>query len=174
MRVREYALEQIHWILRRDPWLRAVMLAAGAPLDALAERILSVAWFEDADRMIDPGLALWERMMDLHPAPEATAEERRRAVHARWLAMLGHLSIEAVQALCDALCPGQLEAAYHDGYIVLWRTDRRQTDRRAVMGEINLAKPAHIMVTVGDRRYLTVGGTSAEIRTGDIEITIPS
>ena len=40
MRVREYALEQIHWILRTDPWVREIFLAAGLPLDGLAERIL--------------------------------------------------------------------------------------------------------------------------------------
>jgi len=173
MRVREYALEQIHWILRKDPWVRAVFVAAGAPLDELAERILSIAYFEDADRLIDPGLSLWERILGLTPAPSATMAERRRAVYARWLAILSHPSVATIQAMCDALCPEQLEAAYHDGYLVLWRTDAEQSDRRALMREIGITKPAHIMLTIGDRRYLGIGGVSMTMTSGDITVSVP-
>lgn len=172
MRVAEYPLSLLHWVIRRDPWVRAIFLSAGVKLDELAERILDVSTFEDSEAMMSRSLALWERILGLEPGENDTMDERRAAVHARWLAALPP-SIATIQALCDVLSPGQLEGEYIDGSIVLWRTDAAQTGRGPLMREIGIVKPAHIMLTVGDRCYLGVSGVTVQYHTGDIIVSVP-
>ena len=172
MRVAEYPLAQLHWVVREDPWVRTVLLAGGGQLNALAERILDVSTFEDAETMMARSLALWERMLDITPEDGASMEARRAAVQARWLAGAPP-SLAAVQGICDALCPGQMEAGYADGTIVLWRTDAPQTEHGPAARQIGVVKPAHLMLTVGDRRYLGVSGVSVEYHTGDITVSVP-
>ena len=173
MRVAEYPLSLLHWKIREDPWVRSIFLAAGVPLDELAERILDVASSEDSEAMMSRSLALWERLLGITPEDGATEEARRADVRAMWLASLPP-SIETIQAVCDTMSPGQLEAEYMDGTVALWRTDAAQTRRDALMQRIESVKPAHITLTVGDRRYLGASGVSMEYCTGDITVSVPA
>lgn len=165
-------MAQLHGTVRKDPWVQSVLLAGGLELDALAERILDLSTFENAETMRSRSLALWEKIMDITPEPEAAMAERRRAVMTRWL-IASPPSLEVVQALCDALYPGELEAGYDNGYLVLWRKDTARIDYRPAGRAIEDVKPAHIMLTVGDRRYLGVSGISMEYHTGDITVSVP-
>ena len=118
MRVAEYPLQQLHWVIRRDPWVQAIFLAAGVKLDELAERILDVSTFEDSEAMMIRSLTLWERILGLTPARNATMEERRAAVRALWLAGLPP-SVETLQAVCDNWRPEGVRVGYEPGRIVL-------------------------------------------------------
>ena len=152
MRVREYALEQIHWLLRRDPWVREILLAAGLPLDGLAERILDIAYSEDAELMLERGLARWERILGITPAAEATMEERRAALRMLRLAQ-GPPSVETLQAVCDAWRAGAVGVSYDPGAVVLWYLAGAGFLEPEGMAELRRAldrvKPAHLVYHYG-------------------------
>lgn len=177
MRVREYALEQIHWILRQDPWVREIFLAAGLPLDELAERILDIAYSEDADLMLERGLARWERILGISPEPDAGPEERRAAVRMRWMARI-HPSVETIQAICDAWRAGEIEAAYEAsaGLIMLyflsdWPTEGRM---RELTGLLDRVKPAHLALKAGLSRTMYLYGLGyLQSCNLDIAISVP-
>lgn len=148
MRVAEYPLSMLHWVIRRDPWVRAIFLAAGVKLDELAERILDVSTFEDSEAMMSRSLALWERILGLEPEAEASMEERRADVRAMWLAALPP-SIASLQAICDAWRPGGFLATYDTpGLVRLWFDAgvgyRRPPDLNKLLEALGRVKPAHL------------------------------
>jgi len=118
------------------------------------------------------GIARYEGILGITPDAESTLDERREVVLGRWRGRTPP-SLATIQAICDALCPGQLEAGYDNGYVILWRTDAPQTDHRPVAREILHDLPANLAVTVGARKYLGVAVTSIEMHMGDILVSVP-
>ena len=158
MRVAEYPLSLLHWKIREDPWVRAIFLAAGVPLDELAERILDVASSEDSEAMMSRSLALWERLLGITPEDGATEEARRADVRAMWLASLPP-SIETIQAVCDAWRAGEIEAEYEAGigtivltYLVSFGPQEGQA---GLVRALDVVKPAHLALEHA-WRYLRV------------------
>ena len=147
MRVAEYPLSMLHWVIRRDPWVRAIFLAAGVKLDELAERILDVSTFEDSEAMMSRSLALWERILGITPEEDASMEARRADVRAMWLACLPP-SIATIQAVCDAWRAGEIEAEYEAGIgtIVLYylRSFGPQEGQAGLVRALDIVKPAHL------------------------------
>ena len=151
MRVAEYPLQQLHWVIRQDPWVRAIFLAAGVKLDELAERILDISTSEDAEAMMSRSLALWEKLLGITPGAEDTVEQRRGAVRAMWLASLPP-SVASCQAVCDAWRAGEAEAAYVPGSLLLWLTGGlvpEGFDRLIAL--LDRHKPAHLSYRYGIR-----------------------
>ena len=156
MRVAEYPLQQLHWVIRQDPWVRAIFLAAGVSLDGLAERILDVSTSEDAEAMMSRSLALWERLLGITPEDGAATEERRADVRTMWLASLPP-SIETIQAVCDAWRAGEIEAEYEAalGTVVLYylRSFGPQKRQAGLVRALNAVKPAHLALEHAYRYY---------------------
>lgn len=177
MRVAEYPLQQLHWVIRQDPWVRAIFLAAGVKLEELAERIWDVSTFEDSEAMMSRSLALWERILGLKPEADATMEERRANVRAMWLAALPP-SIATIQAVCDAWRAGEIEAAYEAsaGLIMLyflsdWPTEGRM---RELTGLLDRVKPAHLALKAGLSRTMYLYGLGyLQSCNLDIAISVP-
>lgn len=156
MRVAEYPLQQLHWVIRRDPWVRAIFLAAGVKLDELAERILDVSTSEDAEAMMSRSLALWERLLGITPEDGASMDQRRADVRAMWLASLPP-SIETIQAVCDAWRAGEISAEYEAGIgtVVLYylRSFGPQKRQAGLVRALDVVKPAHLALEHAWRYY---------------------
>lgn len=156
MRVAEYPLQQLHWVIRRDPWVRAIFLAAGVSLDGLAERILDVSTSEDSEAMMSRSLALWERLLGITPEEGASMDQRRADVRAMWLASLPP-SIETIQAVCDAWRAGEISAEYEAGIgtIVLYylRSFGPQKRQAGLVRALDVVKPAHLALEHAYRYY---------------------
>lgn len=156
MRVAEYPLEQLHWIIRKDPWVRAIFLASGVKLDAMAERILDLATFEDSETMMARSLELWERILGINPEAGASMVTRRQAVRAMWLASLPP-SIETIQAVCDNWRGGEIEASYEAGVGIIVLTYLAsfgpQKGQAGLVRTLNTVKPAHLALEHAYRYY---------------------
>ena len=172
-RVAEYPLEMLHWVIRRDPWVRAIFLAAGVKLDELAERILDVSTFEDSEAMMSRSLALWERILGLEPEAEASMEERRADVRAMWLASLPP-SIATIQAVCDAWRAGEIEAEYEAGIgtIVLYylRSFGPQEGQAGRVRALDIVKPAHLALEHA-WRYLKIKEVHRKMSIAEVDKT---
>lgn len=173
MTIREYPLEQLHWKIRQDPWVRAIFLAAGVPLDELAERILDVSTFEDSDAMMLRSLTLWERLLGLEPEEGSSIEDRRAAVRTLWLANLPP-SIETIQAVCDSWRAGEIEATYKAtiGTIVLTYLESfgPQKQQGALVRALDTVKPAHLALEHA-WRYLKVKEVHRQMSVAELEKT---
>ena len=147
----------LHWVIRQDPWVRAIFLAAGVPLDDLAERILDVSTFEDSEAMMSRSLALWERILGITPEEDASLDARRGAVGAMWAAALPP-SIAAIQAVCDAWRAGEIRAEYEAeiGTAILYYLGAYgpQKASPALERALGIVKPAHIALEHAWRRLL--------------------
>lgn len=173
MRVAEYPLSLLHWKIREDPWVRSIFLAAGVPLDELAERILDVASSEDSEAMMSRSLALWERLLGITPEDGATMEERRADVRAMWLASLPP-SIATIQAVCDAWRAGEIEAEYEAGigtivltYLVSFGPQEGQA---GLVRALDVVKPAHLALEHA-YRYLRVKEVHRQMSVAELEAT---
>lgn len=157
MRVAEYPLQQLHWVIRQDPWVRAIFLAAGIKLDELADRILDVSTFEDSEAMMLRSLTLWERLLGITPEEDDTIDQRRGAVRAMWLASLPP-SIATIQAVCDAWRAGEIEASYEAdiGTVILTYLQSYGPQRlTGLLRPLDAVKPAHLALR-HDWRYRKV------------------
>ena len=173
MRVAEYPLQQLHWVIRQDPWVRAIFLAAGVKLDELAERILDISTSEDAEAMMSRRLALWERLLGITPEDGASMDQRRADVRAMWLASLPP-SIETIQAVCDAWRAGEIEAEYEAGigtivltYLVSFGPQKRQA---GLVRALDVVKPAHLALEHA-YRYLKVKEVHRQMSVAELEQT---
>lgn len=173
MRVAEYPLSMLHWVIRQDPWVRAIFLAAGVPLDELAERILDVATFEDSEAMMSRSLALWERILGITPEKDADLDRRRADVRAMWLASLPP-SIKTIQAVCDAWRAGEIRAEYEAdiGTIVLWYLESfgPQKASAGLVRALDIVKPAHLALEHA-WRYLRVKEVHRQMSVSELEST---
>ncbi len=118
MTVKEYALAQLHQMVRRDPWVREIFLAAGVSLDEMAERILAIYRFDDFSRLNGEQCAYYEGLLGLPADETAGLEARRAAIQAAW-GGASKPSLETIQAACDAWEERGATAFYEDGALTL-------------------------------------------------------
>lgn len=118
MTVKEYALAQLHQMVRRDPWVEAIFLAAGVSLDEMAERILAIYRFDDFSRLNGEQCAYYEGLLGLPADETAGLEARRAAIQAAW-ARAAKPSLALLQAACDAWEERRATASYEDGALTL-------------------------------------------------------
>ena len=118
MTVKEYALNQLHWMIREDPWVREIMLAAGATLDQLAERILAIYNSADFSRINLTYIRYYENLLGLEHSEIETLEDRRAAIQAAW-GVAKKPSLSSIQAICDGWQSGGIICAYEPGELSL-------------------------------------------------------
>lgn len=115
--VKEYALEQLHWLVQKDPWVEAVMVAGGYSLDAMAERILAIYNADTFQALSENRCAYFERLLGLKSTGQ-TLEDRRSAIQAAWLGPQKP-SLALIQSICDAWQKGGAKASYAPGVITI-------------------------------------------------------
>lgn len=116
--VRDYALEQLHWMIREDPWTQAVMRAGGLSLDQLAERILAIYNSADFSALNLDQVRYYERLLGLGQDESKTLADRRAAIQAAW--NVGNKpSLSGIQAICDSWQAGGVIASYVPGTLTL-------------------------------------------------------
>ena len=86
-----------------------------------------------------------ERIAGIIPPPNATSESRRTALKAKWRSG-GKLTIEQVQAVCDAWKNGEVEVSFPDGRIHLQFVGSYgvPVDLDTLMAAARLVIPAHL------------------------------
>lgn len=120
MVVKEYALAQLHWRIRADPWVREIFLAAGVSLDALAERIVALYNRDNFDALTAAQCAYYEGLLGL-AAGQADLETRRAAIRAAWCAGAPP-TVAGIQAVCDNWRPGAVRVRYDPEAGLVWLT----------------------------------------------------
>ena len=146
MTVKEYALQQLHFLIREDPWVREIFLAAGLQLDALAERILAIYYQDTFSELTEAQCAYYEGLLGLSPGG-AALEPRRAAIQAAWQAE-SPPTLQAVQAVCDSWASGLIKAGYTAAELLLrlqmtgrtWQT----VDLDEMLAAVERIKPAHL------------------------------
>lgn len=156
MTVKEYALEQLHWLIRRDPWVREIFLAAGAQLDALAERILAIYHFDDFSNLTLAQVNYYEKILGLPTDSSQSLEDRRAAIQAAWN-IAQKPTVEALQAVCDAWESGGIIVEYEPGTVHLHFIGAVGVPANldALKRAIGATVPAHLIVDY-DFRYLLI------------------
>lgn len=94
---------------------------------------------------ITMGIEAYEKLLKIIPYPNATIEERRSAIRAKWLSH-GKNTIQLIQDVCNSWENGELEAGFKGGKIQLkfigkFGVPARLDDLLSAVDEI---KPAHI------------------------------
>lgn len=118
MTVKEFALYQLHWIIRRDPWVQNMFLAAGVSLDQMAERIVAVYNFDNFEKLTAEQCAYYESLLGLPTSPATPLTDRRAAIQAAWNGG-SPPGLESIQSACDAWEPGGIECSYEPGTLRL-------------------------------------------------------
>lgn len=173
MTVQEFALRQLHNIIQRDPWVQTIMLAAGYPLDRLAEMLVEAWGADDFDALTADQCQRYERMLAL-TVTGGSLEDRRSAIQAAWRTGESP-NAEMLQSLCDSWRNGEVAVSYDysTGTVTLTFTGEIGVpdDIIGLKNAMVKAVPAHIKIeyayhyySVADINELTI----AEINQIDI------
>lgn len=161
MTVKEYALNQLHWIVRKDPWVQNIFLAAGVSLDRMAERIVAIWNFDDFSALTAEQCAYYEKLLGLPTDPATSLADRRAAVQAAWNGGQP-ATLEAIQSACDAWEAGGIACSYEPGTLTLdfIGTTGIPSNLETLQETIEKMIPAHIIVAY-HFRYLTIAEVQA-------------
>ena len=129
---------------RRDPTVKALSGAIEGVLAALETEAASVPPQISLDA-VTWNLETEERLVGITPAPGATPEERRTALKSKWRSG-GKLTIEQVQAVCDAWKNGEVVVSFTGGKIRLQFVGAYgvPADPYALKAAVRLVIPAHL------------------------------
>ena len=129
---------------RRDPTVKALSGAIEGVLAALETEAASVPPQISLDA-VTWNLETEERLVGITPAPDATLESRRTALKSKWRSG-GKLTIEQVQAVCDAWKNGEVVVSFTGGKIRLQFVGAYgvPVDLDALKAAVRLVIPAHL------------------------------
>lgn len=169
--VREWALQQLHWLIQKDPWVQEIMLAGGDVLDKLAERILVIYNNDNFDKLNLDQVRYYERILGLRSDESKALADRRSAIQAAWN-VAKKPSLASIQAICDAWETGGIIASYELGTLTLKFIgavgvpanveDLKDTLARAV--------PAHLIIDYA-YRYLLIREVHEVMTLEELEAT---
>ena len=147
-------------LYRDDPWLLQVLGAAGDTLDRLEKQLAELHENRYFDGMTF-ALPIWEQILAVLARKNATDDDRRAALRAKWLTCR-KADRELLQAIADSWLAGAVIVGFDSGYITLtinnsdffpyWDGFLRALDQ---------AKPAHlpILPETPVETQLYIGGT---------------
>lgn len=137
-------LDNLPWQYRGDPTVKALSGAIEGVLAVLETEAASVPPQISLDA-VTWNLETEERLVGITPAPGATPEERRTALKSKWRAG-GKLTIEQVQAVCDAWKNGEVVVSFPGGKIRLQFVGAYgvPVDLDALKAAVRLVIPAHL------------------------------
>lgn len=129
---------------RGDPTVQALAAAMQGVLAAQEDEAGGVPSQMSLDK-VTWGLETEERLLGITPADGATLEERRTLVKARWRSG-GKLTIEQVQAVCDAWRDGEVIVTFPGSKLRLQFVGAVgvPTDLDALVAAVQLVIPAHL------------------------------
>ena len=129
---------------RGDPTVKALSGAIEGVLAALETEAASVPPQISLDA-VTWNLETEERLVGITPAPGATPEERRTALKSKWRSG-GKLTIEQVQAVCDAWKNGEVVVSFTGGKIRIQFVGAYgvPVDLDALKAAVRLVIPAHL------------------------------
>lgn len=129
---------------RGDPTVKTLADAICGVLAALETEAASVPPQISLDA-VTWNLETEERLVGITPAPGATPEERRTALKSKWRAG-GKLTIEQVQAVCDAWKNGEVVVGFTGGKIRIQFVGAYgvPVDLDALKAAVRLVIPAHL------------------------------
>lgn len=129
---------------RGDPTVQAVAAAMQGVLAAQEAEAVGVPPQMSLDK-VTWDLETEERLLGITPADGATLEERRTQVKARWRSG-GKLTIEQVQAVCDAWRNGEVIVTFPGSKLRLQFVGAIgvPTDLDALVAAVQLVIPAHL------------------------------
>lgn len=131
---------------RGDPTVKALSGAIEGVLAALETEAASVPPQISLDA-VTWNLETEERLVGITPAPGATPEERRTALKSKWRSG-GKLTIEQVQAVCDAWRNGEVIVTFPGSKLRLQFVGAYgvPVDLDALKASVRLVIPAHLAV----------------------------
>lgn len=147
MTVKEFALYQLHWLIRRDPWVQNLFLAAGVSLDEMAERIIAIWNFDDFSKLTEEQTTYYEGLLGLTTDRTIPLEDRRGVVQAAWNGGQKP-TLEAILGICDAWEGSGVVATYADGALNLAFNGEAGVPANldALQDAIAAIIPAHIII----------------------------
>ena len=166
--VKAYALEQLHWLVQKDPWVQAVMVAGGYSLDDMAERILSIYNADTFPALSEERCAYFERLLGLKGTGQ-TLEDRRSAIQAAWLGPQKP-TMSLIQSICDAWQKGGTQVKYEPGVIHIEFFGAYGTPQNLAALETALARtiPAHLRL-IYSFKYLLIKEIHAVMTLAELE-----
>ncbi len=102
---------------RNDPWVIALTNAMQGVMETQETRAKDVTVQQSLDT-VSWNLPVEERIVGISPRPDATEDERRAALKAKWRSG-GKLTIEQIQAVADAWKDGSVVVSFVAGRIIL-------------------------------------------------------
>ncbi|MBW9170787.1 YmfQ family protein [Clostridium estertheticum] len=165
----ESLIKNMHKISREDLWLQEIFKSGGISLDEIqtAINILeSCYWF---DTIPLECLPLYEKLLIITPDVNATVENRRSFIEAKWKSN-GKCDLLLIQAVCNSWKNGGVSVKFIGGKIQLKFNGAYgiPADLPSLLAVIENIKPAHLpysyifaYLLVRDMRKMTVG----ELRT---------
>lgn len=129
---------------RKDPTVKTLADAICGVLSALETEAASVPPQISLDA-VTWNLETEERLVGITPAPGATPEERRTALKSKWRSG-GKLTIEQVQAVCDAWRNGEVIVTFPGSKLRLQFVGAYgvPVDLDALKASVRLVIPAHL------------------------------
>lgn len=129
---------------RKDPWIIALENAMRGVLTEQEAAAASVTAQESLDT-VTWNLPVEERLAGITPASGATMESRRTALKAKWRAG-GKLTMEQIQAVCDAWKNGEVVVSFPSGGLRLKFVGAYGVpdDLDALKTAMRLVVPAHL------------------------------
>ena len=131
---------------REDPTVKVLANAIQSVLEGQEAEAVTVPSQISLDA-VTWNLETEERLVNITPPAGATLESRRTALKAKWRSG-GKLTIEQVQAVCDAWKNGEVVVSFPDGSIRLQFVGAFgvPSDFNALMTAVRLVIPAHLAV----------------------------
>ena len=171
---KEYVLQQLPRLYRKDPWIAALFSAAGFPADAVAPLIADLynaQWF---DTMPERYVAMHERRMGITPRASQTLADRRAAIEAKWKSN-GKISLAALQAVADAWRNGETEISFPNGRIRVQFVGAFGVpeDMDSLKAAIRQAAPAHLPVDYV-LKYLLIRDIHEKMTVSELETQLLS
>lgn len=133
-------------LYRDDPWLLQVLGAAGDTLDRLEKQLAELHENRYFDGMTF-ALPIWEQILAVLARKNATDDDRRAALRAKWLTCR-KADRELLQAIADSWMEDTVEVGFDAGYILLdiIAFDAVMENLDALLQTIESVKPAHLPI----------------------------
>ena len=131
---------------REDPTVKVLANAIQSVLESQEAEAVTVPSQISLDA-VTWNLETEERLVNITPPAGSTLDSRRTALKAKWRSG-GKLTIEQVQAVCDAWKNGEVVVSFPDGSIRLQFVGEFgvPSDLNALMTAVRLVIPAHLAV----------------------------
>ena len=162
--VKDYALNQLHWIIRKDPWVQEIMRAGGAQLDPIAEQILAMWNQDDFSKLNEDQCTYYERLLGLIAGAGQSLSDRRSAIEAAWKSAAPP-TLAQIQEVADSYRAGEITATYDYSTMTITLTFSSiigiPHDLAGMKAALERFVPAHLTV-FWDYRYLTIAECEAK------------